>query len=359
MNGVCLFGGHHAGYPRSAVILSGLARLGVPVASCVANPRAKVLRRYTELLRRWRRLDRRSFEALYVPEFRHKDMPLAHLLARRAGIPCVFDPLVSRFDTRVHDRGDADARGLQAAHNKNLDRMSFALADLVLADTRAHANLYMTELAPPDTRVRVLEVGYDDAVFQPAPPARNQDVATILFYGSFLPLHGVEVVARAAARLRDDARIRFELVGGGQTRAEVERIVRDHRLANVSLTARIPLAELPARIASATVCLGIFGTTPKAMRVIPNKVSQCMGMERAVITMDSPALRDTFRGDEEIVAIPPGDAEALARAVQDLVANTERRASIARAGAARVARDFTPVPLARRFLAYCEEARAA
>ena len=26
--------------------------------------------------------------------------------------------------------------------------------------------------------------------------------------------------------------------------------------------------------------------------------------------------------------------------------------------AARVARDFTPVPLARRFLAYCEEARA-
>lgn len=359
MSGVCLFGGHHAGYPRSSVILSGLARLGVPVASCVASPRAKVLRRYTTLLRRWRRLEDRSFAALYVPEFRHKDMPLAHLLARRSGIPCIFDPLVSRFDTRVHDRGDADVRGLQAAHNKNLDRMSFALADLVLADTQAHADLYMTELAPPDTRVRVLEVGYDDAVFRPAPAPRDDGTAIVLFYGSFLPLHGVEVVAEAAARLRPNARIRFELVGGGQTRPEVEHIVRDQRLGNVSLVDRVPLAELPAHIARATVCLGIFGTTPKAMRVIPNKVYQCMGMERAVITMDSPALRATFQSGEELVAVPAGDADALAHAIQALVTDDEYRARVARAGAARVARDFTPIPIARRFLTYCEEARAA
>ena len=358
MSGVCLFGGHHAGYPRSAVILSGLARLGVPVVPCVASPRAKVIRRYSTLLRRWRRLDR-TFDALYVPEFRHKDMPLAHILARHAGVPCIFDPLVSRLDTRVYDRGDAAAGGLQAAHNKNLDRMSLALADVVLADTRAHADLYRDTLAPPDSRVRVLEVGYDDAVFQPAPAPHSDGVATVLFYGSFLPLHGVEVVAQAAARLRGDARIRFELIGGGQTHDEVERIVREERLANVSLVARVPLAELPARIAAASVCLGIFGTTPKAMRVVPNKVYQCMGMERAVITMDSPALRDTFRVGEEVVAVPAGDGAALARAIEDLITNAEARARVARAGASRVARDFTPTPLARRFLAYCEEARSA
>ncbi len=357
MNGVCLFGGHHAGYPRSAVILEGLARLGVSVVACVANPRLKVIRRYSSLLRRWKGIDHR-FDAVFVPEFRHKDMPLAHVLARRAGVPCIFDPLVSRFDTRVHDRADADVRGLQASHNKNLDRMSFALADVVLADTRAHADLFRDELAPPDTRVRVLEVGYDDAVFQPAPDLRADGVATVLFYGSFLPLHGVEVVVAAAARLRDDARIRFDLVGGGQTRDAVERFVLEHRLGNVSMTTRIALSELPARIAGATVCLGIFGTTPKAMRVIPNKVYQCMGMERAVISMHSPALRETFRLDEEVVAVPPGDPDALARAIRTLVADAAYRARIAQAGAARVARDFTPVPIARRFLSYCEEARS-
>ena len=72
MRGVCIFGGHHAGYPRSAVILAGLSRLRVPVVSCVASPRAKVIRRYTGLVRRWTRIDH-DFEAVFVPEFRHKD----------------------------------------------------------------------------------------------------------------------------------------------------------------------------------------------------------------------------------------------------------------------------------------------
>lgn len=357
MNGVCLFGGHHAGYPRSAVILSGLERLGVPVVSCVANPRAKLFRRYAGLLRRWRRIDH-HFDALFVPEFRHKDMPIAHLLSRRAGVPCVFDPLVSRFDTRVHDRGDAAARGMQAWHNKNLDRVAFALADLVLADTRAHADLFADELAPPDALIRVLEVGCDDAVFRPAPPPAGEGVATILFYGSYLPLHGVPVVVDAATRLRDDGRVRFELIGDGQTRAEVERVVRERRLANVTMTPRIPQSELPRCIEAATICLGIFGTTPKATRVVPNKVYQCMAMERTVITMDSRAIRETFRAGEEVVTTPAGDGKALGDAIRALVDDAGYRARVARAGAVRVARDFTPVPLARRFLSYCEEARA-
>lgn len=357
MRGVCLFGGHHTGYPRSAVILSGLSRLGVPIVSCVANPRAKAIRRYAQLLRRWQRVDR-AFDALFVPEFRHKDVPLAYALARRAGVPCVFDPLVSRFDTRVHDRGDADARGPQAWHNHNLDRMAFALSDLVLADTAAHARFFADELAPPDTLIRVLEVGYDDVVFEPAAPAPASDGATVLFYGSYLPLHGVPAVVDAAERLRDDAGIRFELIGGGQTFGTVEREIRERRLTNITMTPRIPLAELPRRIAAATVCLGIFGSTPKAARVVPNKVYQCMGMERAVVTMDSPAVRETFSVGEEIVTTPPGDGEALAFAIRALVTNSEYRARVARAGAIRVARDYSPVPIARRFLSYCEEARA-
>lgn len=353
MNGVCLFGGHHAGYPRSAVILAGLSRLGVPVTSCVASPRAKVIRRYTQLVRRWRHVGH-DFDVVFVPEFRHKDVLLAHVLSRVAGVPCVFDPLVSRFDTRVHDRGDAGVRGPQASHNKNLDRLSFALADLVLADTRAHADLFAQELAPPDTLIRVLEVGYDDALFSPR-PAPSSDVATVLFYGSYLPLHGVPVVVEAAAHLRDDPRVRFELIGDGQTRADVERVVRERRLANVTMTPRMPLSELPQRIAAATICLGIFGSTPKATRVVPNKVYQCMGMERVVITMASRAVEETFRVGEEIVTTPPGDGEALAFAIRALLAHPEYRAGVARAGAARVARDFTPIPIARRFLSYCEE----
>ena len=325
--------------------------------SCVASPRAKVIRRYNGLARRWARIEH-DFEAVFVPEFRHKDVPLAHVLARAARVPCVFDPLVSRFDTRIHDRADAHVRGPQASHNKNLDRLSFALADLILADTRAHADLFAEKLAPPDALIRVLEVGYDDAVFRPEPPEGDADTATVLFYGSYLPLHGVPLVVEAAARLRDNPRIRFELIGDGQTRADVEHFVREHRLANVTMTPRIPLSELPRRIAAATVCLGIFGSSSKATRVVPNKVYQCMGMRRAVITMASRAVEETFRVGEEIVTTPAGDSEALAFAIRALVENSAYRNRVAEAGGARVSRDFTPTPIARRFLSYCQEVRA-
>jgi len=357
VKGVCLFGGHHAGYPRSGVILEGLRRLGVPVVSCTASPRLKSPRRYTQLAARYRSLGD-EFDVVFVPEFRHKDVPLAWALARARGKACVFDPLVSRYDTRVHDRGDAPDHGLQAWHNRNLDRVAMSLPDLVLADTREHAAYYRREAAAPDTTIRVLEVGYDDGMFRPAPPPAPGAEFRVLFYGSYLPLHGVDVIVEAAERLRDDDGIHFELIGGGQTFAEVERRVRDGRLGRVNLVPRTPAAELPARIAGASLCLGVFGRSAKARRVIPNKVYQCMGLERAVVTADTPAVRGVFQDGVEVVLVPAGDAGALARTIAALARDPARLGRIARAARARVQRDFSPVPIARRFVSCCEEAMA-
>ena len=77
-----------------------------------------------------------------------------------------------------------------------------------------------------------------------------------------------------------------------------------------------------------------------------------------IVTMSSPAVRDTFRDGEEIVTTPPGDAEALAFAIRALVGDASYRARVALAGRERVARDYAPIPLARRFWSYCQEARA-
>lgn len=356
MKGVCLFGGHHRGYPRSGVIVSGLRRIGVPVFECTVSPRLKSPRRYPALIRAFHRC-RGEFDVIFVPEFRHKDVPLAWSLSRLAGKLCVFDPLVSRYDTRVHDRGDAGAHGLQAWHNLNLDRVSLTLPDLSLADTGMHARYFREHLAAPDARVRVLPVGYDDEMFRPAPPADGP--VRVLFYGSYLPLHGVETIAEAAIRLRSERAIHFELIGGGQTFDAVTRRLRDAGVENVSVEPRIDASQLPARIARASICLGIFGTTPKAARVVPNKVYQCMGSARAVVSADSAAMREFFDPGRHVELVPAGDADALAERIVALAHDPTRRLALGEAAAAHVALHFSPVPIAKRFAALCAEAMAS
>src|SRR5678816_3822256 len=147
--------------------------------------------------RRWARTPRPA--ALLVPEFRHKDVPLARLLATLAGTGLVVDPLVSRYDTKVGAWGTTAPGSLQADHNRRIDRAALRFADLVLCDTAAHAAYYQRHTRVPPERCAVVPVGFDDAVFRPLPepPAAPFRVA---FYGSYLPLHGVDTIV-AAARL--------------------------------------------------------------------------------------------------------------------------------------------------------------
>ena len=118
-------------------------------------------------------------------------------------------------------------------------------------------------------------------------------------------------------------------------------------------------AASPARIARASICLGIFGTTAKAARVVPNKVYQCAAMARPVISADTPALREFFDPERHVELVRPGDGAALAERIAMLARDPARRAALGEAAAAHVREHYSPVPIARRFAGMCEEAMRA
>lgn len=354
MTGVCFFGGYDPHYPRSDVIRKGLGRLGVEVSECRASERSKVFVRYPVLLSRYARAAR-AFEAIFVPEFRHKDVPLARAISSLSGKLCVFDPLVSRYDTKIRDRGQSRDRTFQAWHNRNLDRWSMSLPDLLIADTQAHADYYRRHFAAPAQRIAVVPVGYDDDVFQATPYAPNDGTFRVLFFGNYHPLHGADVIARAAALLREED-IHFDMIGEGQTFVAVEEIVASERLQNVTLHRRVPFEELSKRITSADLCLGIFGATDKAARVVPNKVYQTFGAGRALLTMDSPAIREWFTDGQDVALCRGADAGALASAIRALCVDRERVADLARRAAGTARERFGPEEIARRFVRACESA---
>lgn len=358
MKSICFFGGFDADYPRNAVLRKGLEKHGVSVRMCRTSPKRRGLVRAGILACRYFAM-KRPFSVIYVPEFRHKDVPLAYLLAKITRKRLVFDPLVSRFDTKILDRADAAEGSVQAWHNKNLDRMSLRLPDVVLADTKAHADYYADEFDIPRGKIRVLPVGFDEDLFdfrRGAVPGIEDDATfNVLFFGNYLPLHGVDVIVSAAELLRDVEEIRFDIIGRGQTFPAVEEFVRSRKLGAVRLLPRVPMGSLPTVIAGADVCLGIFGRTAKAARVVPNKVYQSMGMSRPVITADSPAVREYFEDGNDICLVPSGDPVALADKIHYLLRNPVMRQEIGERAARSVHERFSSYLLAGQFLGYNQE----
>ena len=78
---VCFFGAWDPAYPRNRVLREGLRQAGAEVLEARVSER-RAFRRYPALVAAFAR-GARSADTLLVPEFRHKDMPLARALAGR------------------------------------------------------------------------------------------------------------------------------------------------------------------------------------------------------------------------------------------------------------------------------------
>ncbi|MFN8543086.1 MAG: glycosyltransferase [Candidatus Binatia bacterium] len=263
------------------------------------------------------------------------DVLIARAVCRpRAGL--VFAPLVSLTETLVEDRGVFPAGGLRAAAVAALDRAALRAADVVLADTVAHA-AYLVALGAPEERVGVFHLGAEPEFLVP-PPTRPPVAGRVLFYGRFLPLHGIDTIVAAAALLGDRAEV--VLIGAGPERARVEAQARAMN-ARVVVRDEIPLVALPDELAAAAVVLGVFGAGPKAAMVVPNKVYQACAVGRPLVTRDGPALREVLQPDVHCLAVPPADPQALAAAVRRLLDEPALAARLGAAARARVLERFT------------------
>ena len=91
---------------------------------------------------------------------------------------------------------------------------------------------------------------------------------------------------------------------------------------NVERLPWISYEQLPGEYRRAGCALGIFGTSGKAARVIPNKAYQALACGTPLVTADTPAARELLRAEESALLVPPGDAEALADAVVRVAADS-------------------------------------
>lgn len=374
---IVYFGSYDRGAGRNRILMDGLTAAGAELLECAAplwrstedklaaagaGPLAlaalppRLVWSWAALLRRHARLP--AYQAMVVGATAHLDLPLAARLARRRGAALVFDPLVSATET-LEDRGILGAGSRRLAMVAALERRLWRLPGGILADTATHADAWASSLRLDRSRLAVLPVGSPALAASPPLEARLPSSAAplrVLYFGQYIPLHGVEIILAAADRLRGDARVRFQLVGRGQTLADAQDLAARLRLPNVDFQpVWLPLDQLWRRhIQPADLCLGIFGDRPKAARVLPYKVYTALAAGRPVISADSPALRELLAPGRELHTVPAGDPAALAGAILELAGQPERRLALAAAGHEAWRRRFTPEVLGRRLLELLE-----
>ena len=115
----------------------------------------------------------------------------------------------------------------------------------------------------------------------------------------------------------------------------------------------LTLPELRAQTLAADVCLGVFGGSDKAARVVPNKVYDALACGRPVVTAATAGARELLHDGEDALLVPPADAAALAAALRTVAPQGER----SRLGAAALAlyrRALTPAHVAAGLLGALE-----
>jgi glycosyltransferase involved in cell wall biosynthesis len=214
-----------------------------------------------------------------------------------------------------------------------IDRVATTVADIVLVDTEEH----LAQL--PARRGRA------DLVFCTGAPAAYHRVSAcpdgeplrLLFCGTYGPLHGTAVIARAWALLDRRVDVQLTMIGDGPERARAQDLIGpDPRVRWVDW---LPREALASELAQHHVCLGIFGETEKAARVVPTKLYQGAAAGCALVTGQSDAQARVF--GSTALMVPRGDPQALADLILELVHHPDDVAA-ARQRALKLAERFLP-----------------
>ena len=176
------------------------------------------------------------------------------------------------------------------------------------------------------------------------------------FVGSFKPWHGLGHLIKAAARVADRGiPVRLELMGEGPERVRLEEQVRALGLAaHVRFLGAHPHEQVPAFLQSLDIAVAPAPSS-EDFYFSPLKLFEYAAAGRAIIAPAAGQVPEWFEHGVDAWLVPPGDASALADAIERLGEDPSLRSRLGASARARAAREFDWSRVADRILAWIRE----
>ena len=180
----------------------------------------------------------------------------------------------------------------------------------------------------------------DTELFQPG-GTRSSD--RLLFVGRLNQQKGIEHLLRALAEMRVPASL--DVVGNGDEEAKLRRIAGELGVAQrVRWIGALPQPALVEHYRSAAAV--VVPSIDEGLGLVAVEAQLC---EAPVVAADSGGLPDVVRHEQTGILVPPGDAAALARALDDLLRRGDRALPLGEAGRMQALSAFAPESAARRY----------
>lgn len=197
----------------------------------------------------------------------------------------------------------------------------------------------------PPQRVRVIHVGVDPARYAgaAATPVPAGEPPTLLAVAGLKPYKGLPVLLQACDLLRRRGiDFRCDIVGEGPQRRTLERQIRRLRLGDrARLLGARPQEEVANRLAvAAVVVVPSVVAADGQMEGIPVVLMEAMAARRPVVASALSGIPELVEHEVTGTLVPPGDAPALAAALERRLREPLGRAATLDAAARRVDEQF-------------------
>ncbi|MBS6599545.1 MAG: group 1 glycosyl transferase [Clostridium sp.] len=258
----------------------------------------------------------KNFDLVFIGFAPQLILPIWNFKLKKKKI--IIDFFISMYDTLVFDRKKIKENSIFAKILKAIDKKTILLADYIISDTKEHGKYFIEEFGANKNNLNVLYLEADKSIYYEKrieKPNKVKDKFVVLYFGSILPLQGVEIVLGAVDILKKEKDIFFYVIGPIQKK--YNKVESD----NVKYIDWLSQQELAKYINFSDLCLaGHFNKNiNKARRTIPGKAYIYDAMNKKMILGENPANHELFTETKgKYYFVEMGSSEKLAEKILEI-----------------------------------------
>jgi glycosyltransferase involved in cell wall biosynthesis len=250
-------------------------------------------------------------------------------------------------------RGQALADGA-----REFEKIAFEQASRIVVNS-SELRGQMIEAGVDDEKLHVVINGVHLDEFSDEGEIRRPELpegsVVVGFVGSLKPWHGIEILVEAFGKLAEDPRFHLLVVGDGPERKRIAELSADLP-GRVTATGAVPLSEVPSWTRGADLTVAPYPALER-FYYSPLKVLESMACGRAVVASGIGQVNELVQDGETGLLLPPGDVDALVRALRRFGGEPRLASKLGRAARAEAVEKHSWTARAEEFVRHGLEAQ--